>query len=114
MGIFGFKNKHDIIPKDKDLTFVVNRFAKVTEIKLNAKLVVPNGYCVVIGKRGKTCDKFEAGEYYLNYHNLPLMCRKFGLDKHTSKNKSYKMPVDFYFLGKGIYGGKLKSLDVFK
>lgn len=109
MGFFGFKNKHDIVPKEKDFKYILTKFSNVDSIKLNAKLVVPNGYVFVIGKKGKVCDKFEEGEYYLNYHNLPLMCRKFSLDRQTKKDPTYKMPADFYYISKAIYGGKFET-----
>ena len=109
MGIFGFKNKFDIQPKEKDLNKVVNKFSSVDVIKINAKLVVPNGYFFVIGKKGKVCDVFEEGTHYFNYSTLPVMCRKYGIDKTKNGKVQDKIPADFYFVKKDIVPGKFST-----
>ena len=101
MGLFN-RNKHDVVPKEKDLKFVVNKFRSVSEIKLNAKVVVPNGYTMVFGKKGKVCDQFNTGEHYFNFATLPVMCRKFKIDDKNSimyylNNRVFTVS-DVYFL----------------
>lgn len=108
MGIFGFKNKYDVEPKEKDLETLVTR-SSVDVIKLNAKVVVPENYFFIIGKKGKVYDKFEAGEYFLNYTLLPQMCRKFGIDKVKNGESQDKIPADLYFVSRELRAGQFKT-----
>lgn len=108
MGIFGFKNKYDIEPKEKDLTTLVTK-ANVDVLKMNAKVVVPTNHFFVIGKKGKVYDKFEAGEYFLNYTMLPQMCRKFGIDKVKNGESQDKIPADLYFVSRELRAGIFKT-----
>ena len=109
MGIFSFKEKYDIVPKENDLKTIVTKFGAVDVVKINAKLFVPTGYYFVIGKKGKVCDKFDEGEHYFSYANLPIMCRKFHIDKEVKSKKQDKIPADFYFVDKGLRAGKFET-----
>lgn len=109
MGIFGFKEKYDINPKEEELKAFITNYNKVDVIKMNAKLIVPNGYIFVIGKKGKACDKFEAGEYFFNTSILPYMCRKFKIDKIKDGKSQDKIPAEMYFINKDLRGGIFKT-----
>lgn len=109
MGIFGFKTKYDITPKTEELKTLVINYNDVDVVKMNAKLVVPEGYFFVIGKRGKALDLFDTGEYFLNTSALPYMCRKFNIDKVKGGKSQDKIPADFYFLNKNLWGGMFKT-----
>lgn len=109
MGLFSFKNKNDIVPKEKDLKAVVSRFNSVNGVKINAKLVVPNGYMFVIGKKGKVADCFETGEHYFNFSNLPIMCRKFHIDDDRKNKGKKEFSADLYFVKKDICAGKFET-----
>ncbi len=109
MGIFGFKEKYDINPKEEELKAFITNYNKVDVIKMNAKLIVPNGYIFVIGKKGKACDKFEAGEYFFNTSILPYMCRKFKIDKIKDGKSQDKIPAEMYFISKDLQGGIFKT-----
>lgn len=110
MGLFGFSKRHDICPKEKELKGIVTNYnSHTSKIKINAKLVVPQGYYFVLGKKGKVADKFEEGEHFFNYANLPYLCRKFGIDKIKDGKRSDKINVDMYFVSKEIFGGKFKT-----
>jgi len=108
MGLF--KRKHnDIIPKQNKLkTLVTNYSGRNGTLIMNSKLVVPENYTFVIGKKGKATDRFDAGEYFLNYTNLPYSCRKFGIDKYEGDKKG-KFICEHYFLEKGVFSGKFKT-----
>ena len=109
MGIFGFKTKYDITPKPEALKTLVTNYSDVDVVKMNAKLVVPDGYFFVIGKRGKALDLFDVGEYFLNTSALPYMCRKFNIDRVKGGKSQDKIPADFYFLNKSLWGGMFKT-----
>ena len=109
MGIFGFKTKYDIVPKVEKLSGVVTNYSDVDVIKMNAKVVVPDGYTLIIGKKGKATDFFETGEYFLNSSILPYMCRKFGIDKIKNGKSQDKISADFYFVKKDVCGGSFKT-----
>lgn len=109
MGIFGFKNKNDIVPKEKHLKGFVTKFDNVKNVKINAKLVVPNGYTFVIGKKGKALDKFDCGEHYLTFATLPIMCRKFHIDDPKKTKEKKEFPADFYFIETGIQQGEFET-----
>lgn len=108
MGLFN-KHKHDIVPKEKDLNCVVTKYSKVAEIKINAKLVVPDGFMMVVGKKGKALDKFEAGEHYFNFANLPIMCRKFHIDNTKKYGNKKQFPADFYFIKNDLRCGSFET-----
>lgn len=110
MGLFSFSKKYDIRPKEKELKGIITNYnSYVSKIKINGKLTVPNGYYFVIGKKGKVADKFDEGEYFFNYGNLPYLCRKFSIDKIKKGKQSDKVKADLYFVSKEIFGGKFKT-----
>lgn len=108
MGLFFNKNKFDIVPKENELCGLVTKFDRVDVLKVNAKLVVPEGYFFAIGKKGKVCDIFDSGTHYLNASTLPLTCRKFNIDKQIL-NKKDKFKFDFYFISKNLFPAKFKT-----
>ncbi len=109
MGLFGFKNKRDICPKEKNLRGIVSNHMVGGIIKINAMLKVPNGYIAIIGKKGKVADKFESGEHFFNFSNLPLMCRKFKIDKEKKGKKQDEFIADLYFVSKDLFEGSFKT-----
>ncbi|MBE7074670.1 MAG: hypothetical protein E7376_01660 [Clostridiales bacterium] len=110
MGLFWNKNKYDICPKQEDLKCLVTNYSGARGVvKINAKLVVPDGYFFVLGKNGKVADKFETGEYFLNFANLPYMCRKFGIDKIQDGKQKDKFSAEQYFVDKNLHAGKFKT-----
>lgn len=107
---FWNKNKHDICPNEKDLkTLVTNYLGANSKIKNNSKVTVPEGYFCVLGRRGKVADKFDTGEHFLNYANLPYMCRRFGIDKLKDGKQAEKFPCNIYFVSKELQPGKFKT-----
>lgn len=110
MGLFWHKNKFDICPKTEQLNcLVTNFFGAGGVVKINGKLVVPAGYEVVIGRRGKVADKFVEGEHFFSFANLPYCCRKFGIDKIENGKQKDKFSADVYFVDKGLRAGKFKT-----
>lgn len=107
---FWNKNKHDICPSDKELkTLVTNYLGASSDIRINSKLIVPQGYVCVLGRRGKVADKFEEGEHFLNFANMPYMCRRFGIDKVKDGKQQQKTPCNVYFVNKELMPGKFKT-----
>ncbi len=109
MGLFGFKNKYDISPKEKNLHGIVSTYMVGGAIKINARLVVPIGYIAVIGKNGKVLDKFEEGEHFFNFSNLPMMCRKYKIDRIEDGKQKSVFNADLYYISKSTFSGKFKT-----
>ena len=107
MGIFS--KKFDICVKDKELKSIVTNYSKVDVIKINAKLDVPNDYEFVIGKKGKVLDRFNQGEHYFTYANLPIMCRKYGFDKMVKGQQKREISANLYFVSKAVFAGKFET-----
>lgn len=103
MGLFN-KNKYDICPKVQELKSLVTRYS--LNIKLNGKLLVPNGFYFVLGKRGKVLDVFDEGEHFFSFSTLPYCCRKFNIDKVKDKDI---FKFDGYFVSKSLTAGKFKT-----
>lgn len=108
MGLFGNKNKYDIALKPEDCKSLVTKLGKDV-IKINAKLIVPDGYVFVLGKTGKVTDIFEFGEYYFSYSNLPETCRKFHIDKIVDGRQCDKFTANLYLIDKSLHKGEFKS-----
>lgn len=110
MGFFWNKNKYDICPEPKELkTFITNYLGANSQIKINSKVTVPDGYICVLGKRGKVADKFEAGEHFLNFANIPYMCRRFGVDKVQDGKQKDKISCECYFISTDLQPGQFKT-----
>ena len=110
MGLFWNKKKFDICPNADQLKCLVTNFSGGGGVvKINGKLVVPAGYEVVIGRRGKVADKFVEGEHFFSFANLPYCCRKFGIDKIDNGKQKDKFSADVYFVDKGLRAGKFKT-----
>lgn len=109
MGIFK-KYKSDICPEKKELNFLVtNYIGHNGTIKINSKIIVPSGYEFVIGKKGKATDKFTEGEHFVNFSNLPYMCRRFNIDKIENGKQAQKFCCEGYFVNKELRAGKFKT-----
>lgn len=107
---FWNKNKHDICPSEKELkTLVTNYLGGNSQIKINSKLSVPDGYFCVLGRKGKVADKFDTGEYFLNFASMPYMCRRFGIDKVKDGKQKEKFPCNVYFVSKELQAGQFKT-----
>lgn len=107
---FWNKNKHDICPSEKDLkTLVTNYLGANSQIQVNSKVTVPEGYFCVLGRRGKVADKFDTGEHFLNFASMPYMCRRFGIDKVQDGKQKTKFPCNIYFVSKQLLAGKFKT-----
>ena len=109
MGIFGFKKKFDIVPKKEKMLNIVNTYAVNKTVKINARVVVPENFVFVLGKKGKVTDKFDSGEHFFNFSNLPHTCRRFGIDKIKKGKQKDKFDADLYFVNKGLFPGKFQT-----
>lgn len=108
MGLFGNKNKYDIKISSEEIKYLVTKLSKDT-IKINAKLIVPDGYSFLIGKKGKVTDIFESGEHYFSYSNLPEMCRKFHIDKIVDGKRYDKFNANLYVVDSSLRKCDFKS-----
>ncbi len=116
MGIFkNFKNlfSSDIQPEKNALSGLVCPFAlKHNKIKINSKVIVPNGYIFVIGHNGKALDHFGEGKYILAPATLPQCCKKLKIhktDKNNNIKKSFK--AEAYFVNIGDYELNFKTQE---
>lgn len=110
MALFWNKNKHDISPDIKELkTLITNYWGANSSIKLNSKVTVPEGYWLVLGKKGKVADKFEAGEHFLNFSTMPYMCRRFKIDKIEDGKQKRDITCNCYFVSQDLRAGKFRT-----
>lgn len=108
MGLFGNKNRHDIIIKPNEKGFVIERL-KWDTIKINAMLKVPDGYYFLIGKNGKVFDSFGAGEHFFSYANLPKVCRKYHIDKIKDGKQQSSFNANLYLVSLGTFWSGFKT-----
>lgn len=106
MGLFK-KNKLDIVPKEKDLNSLVTNYTNC--INMNGKLVVPDGYEFLLGKKGKVLDRFTSGEHFFNFNTLPYVCRKYKIDKVPAEQRKDKLYFDGYYIDTRLKAGKFAS-----
>ena len=108
MGLFWNKNKYDIKLNKNDLNSAVTKLGQ-NVIKINSLLDIPEGYAVIIGKKGKALDGFGFGENYFSYANLPLICRRYHFDKLIKGGKQTKFNAEIYAVSLGLVGGMFKT-----
>jgi len=110
MSLFNKKDKYDIIPDVNELTTACTCYSgRRGVININSKLVVPNGYFFLIGKNGKVLDKFDEGEHFFNYSNLPYVCRKYKFDRIKDGKRKEKFKCQYYFINKSLLPGQFKT-----
>lgn len=106
MGIF--KNKFDIKVEQKNLKFIVTKLSQDT-IKINAKVVIPQNFQLIIGKKGKALDCFSSGENYFTYSSLPQICRKYHIDKMVDGKQQESIKANLYLIDCGLKAGQFKT-----
>ena len=114
MGIFKKIKQYfssDITPDASKLSgFVVPYPVKRGTIKMNSKVVVPNGYAFVLGHNGRALDAFREGEYFMSPAVLPECCKKLKIHKMDKKgNIKKKFKADLYFVDLKSYEFEFKS-----
>lgn len=102
MGFFlSRKNKYDIIVDATNIKSVVTKLSQDT-IKINAKLDVPENTHLVIGKTGKALDDFASGTHFFSYANLPMICRRYGIDKIKDGEQQTMLNANLYLISKDL------------
>ena len=110
MGLFFNKKKFDITPKTEELKYLVTNYSGHNGVvKINGKLIVPEGFEFVLGKNGKVTDIFKTGEYFFSFSNLPYSCRRYKIDKMEGGKQKDKFSFDQYFVDKNLRGGQFKT-----
>lgn len=114
MGIFKKIKQYfssDITPDVSKLNgFVVPYPVKRGTIKMNSRVVVPNGYAFVLGHNGRALDAFREGEYFMAPAVLPECCKKLKIHKMDKKgNIKKKFKADLYFVDLKSYEFEFKS-----
>lgn len=110
MGFLWNKNKHDLCPDPKDFkTLITNYLGGGSSIKTNCKVTVPEGFWLVLGRKGKVADKFDTGEHFLNFSTMPYMCRRFAIDKIRDGKQASRVDCECYFVSKDLRAGKFKT-----
>lgn len=90
----------DINPDPTKLVgFVTPHPIKGGAVKMNSKVVVPQGYAFVLGHNGRALDAFREGEYFMSPAVLPECCKKLKIHKMDKKgNIKKKFKADLYFV----------------
>lgn len=110
MGLFWKNRKTDILPKESELgALVTNYTGRNANFKINSKLVVPENYEFVIGKKAKVTDRFISGEHFITYANLPYTCRRFDIDRLEDGKHLDSFRADGYFVDKNLHAGKFRT-----
>lgn len=68
------------------------------QIKLNEKIIVPEGFCSIVLSKEKLLDIIPSGEYELTGLTIPKTCKINKMDKPTKKGFKNKFYGDFYFV----------------
>lgn len=82
------------------------------KIKLDSKVIVPEGFGFALGHGGKVLDCFSSGEYFLSVSTLPVCCKKLKIhkiDKNGKMRKSFK--ADTYFIKTTPFEFSFSSLE---
>lgn len=82
------------------------------KIKLDSKVVVPEGFGFALGHNGKVLDCFSTGEYFLSVSTLPVCCKKLKIhkiDKNGKMKKSFK--AETYFVKTSPFEFSFSSLE---
>lgn len=82
MGLFN-KNKQVILrlPEKCNKDFIYSVSAWTTEVKLNTKIIVPQGWWCIFVTKDKPCDVLEAGEHLITLDKIPLVTKLLKLQK---------------------------------
>ena len=82
MGLFN-KNKQVVLslPEKCNNDFIYSVSSWTTEIKLNTKIIVPQGWWCIFVTKDKPCDILEAGEHLITLDKIPLVTKLLKLQK---------------------------------
>lgn len=90
--------------------FVTPHPIKGGAVKMNSKVVVPQGYAFVIGHNGRALDAFREGEYFMSPAVLPECCKKLKIHKMDKKgNIKKKFKADLYFVNLKAFEFEFKA-----
>lgn len=91
MGLFN-KNKQEIysLPEKHNNDFIYSVSQWTTEVKLNSKIIVPQGWWCIFVAKDKPCDVLEEGEHIVTLDKIPLVTKLLKLQKPVTKIKHGK------------------------
>lgn len=91
MGLFS-KSKQEVfsLPEKYNKDFIYSVSTWTTEVKLNTKIVVPEGWWCMFVAKDKPCDILESGEHIITLDKIPKLTKLLKLQKPVTKIKHGK------------------------